>query len=262
MRSIFFLFIALIGASQSIAQFSFNGVVAHRAGIYDDPKKPENSIAALNEAMLLDCYAAEIDVHLTKDHVPIVLHDHVFKGMNVETTNYKDLSGIKLSNGELIPTLDQYIKETLKHPRIRLWLDLKKSKISAARDVLLSEFVADVIEQNHAERRMEIITPSFDAIIKLKIRIPPLKLYYIGTDKTPETLRYLDIDGVNLHYSRYDKGEYDRVKAKEQGLIIASYVVDDPAEMVRQLDFGVNFITTNKPALLKDVLKKYKKSTE
>lgn len=75
--------------------------------------------------MRLDCYAAEMDVHLTKDHVPIVLHDHEFNGVDVEKTDFKDLAAFRLSNGESIPTLDQFIKATLKHPRIKLWLDLK-----------------------------------------------------------------------------------------------------------------------------------------
>lgn len=127
--------------------------------------------------------------------------------------------------------------------------------------MLLAEFVADVIEVNHAAARMEAITPSFDAVIKLKMRQPSMKVYYIGVDKTPETLRYLGIDGVNLHWERYKK-EYNMNEAQQQGLLIGSYVVDDPKEMVRQLDLGVQFITTNKPALLKEVLKTYNKKTE
>ncbi|MGN6418081.1 MAG: glycerophosphodiester phosphodiesterase [Pseudobacter sp.] len=259
MKPLPILIVACIISMQAFAQFSYNGVVAHRCGIYDDSTKPENSIAALREAMQLDCYAAEMDVHLTKDLVPVVLHDHDINGLDVEKTDFKELSALRLSNGESIPTLDQFVKETLKHPRIKLWLDLKRSRISKARDVLLAEFVADVIEINHAAGRMEAITPSFDALIKLKMRIPAMKLYYIGVDKTPETLRYLGIDGVNLQHERYGK-EYNITEAQQQGLLTGSYVVDDPKEMVRQLDLGVQFITTNKPALLKEVLKTYKKS--
>ncbi|RZS63947.1 glycerophosphodiester phosphodiesterase [Pseudobacter ginsenosidimutans] len=259
MKHIQLLLIACIIGMQAFAQFNFNGIVAHRCGIYNDPAKPENSIAALQEAMKLDCYAAEMDVHLTRDHVPIVLHDHDIEGLDVEKTDFKDLGKVRLSNGELIPTLDQFIKATLQHPRIKLWLDLKRSRVSKARDVLLAEFVADVIDANHAAGRMEAITPSFDALMKLKMRVPAMKLHYIGTDKTPETLRYLGIDGVNLQYQRYEK-EYNRNEAREQGLLVGAYVIDDPAEMKHQLDLGVSFITTNKPALLKELLKTYKNS--
>lgn len=259
MKPLSILIIACIVSMQAIAQFSYNGIVAHRCGIYDDSTKPENSIAALREAMRLDCYAAEMDVHLTRDQIPVVLHDHEFQGMDVEKTDYKELAKLRLSNGERIPTLDEFVKATLEHPRIKLWLDLKRSRISKARDVLLAEFVADVIEACHASARMEAITPSFDAVVKLKMRLPAMKVYYIGTDKTPETLRLLGIDGVNLNFKRYEK-EYDMNEAKLQGLLIGSYVVDDPAELRHQLDLGVHFITTNKPALLKEILKTYKKT--
>lgn len=257
MKKILITICLLISGSAIFAQFSLHGVVAHRCGIYNDPALPENSVAALKKAMELKVYAAEIDVHLTADNIPIVFHDHEYQGVKVEESTYEELKFIKLSNGEQIPTLDVFIKEMLKDERIKLWIDLKRSKISKARDVLLARYTADVIRQNHAQRRMEIITPSFDAVVMMKLQEPTVKVYYIGTDKTPETLALLGIDGVNIAYGRYNRGEYSVADGLKYGLMMGSYVVDNPDEMKKQLNTGIHFITTNKPALLNEVLKEY-----
>lgn len=256
MRNFLIFLLTIVPILSVSAQFGFNGVVAHRAGIYNDPLRPENSLAALETAVKLGCYAAEIDVHLTKDRVPIVVHDHEVDGLNVETTDFKDLSHIRLSNGEPIPSLDLFIKTAMKDSRIKLWVDMKRSKVDPVRDIVLADYVADVILNNRAERRVEVITPSFDALIKLKVRLPTIKLLYIGVDKSPEALRFLEIDGVNLSSSRYD-GEYSIGNAIEQGLLVGAYVVDDSEKMREMLDRGVHFITTNNPSLLLEVVKGY-----
>lgn len=241
--------------SCTYAQFSFNGVVAHRGGIYNDPAIPENSIAALRETARLGCYAAEIDVHLTADHIVVVNHDHDFMGMDIATHDYAQLKDHKkLSNGESLPTLAEYIIELKKHPALRLWVDIKKSNVNKARDVLAGQYVAEVITQLYASKITEIIAPMYNALLKIKMMNPEIKLYYIGVDQHPETLKYLGFDGVNLLHTRYAK-EYDMEEIRKQGLAIGAYVVDDPAIMRDLLKKKVQFITTNKPQVLIDVLR-------
>lgn len=240
------------------AQMGWNGVVAHRGGIYNDPAIPENSIAALKKSIELGVYAAEIDVHITKDLVPIVFHDHEYQGIHVEKVNYEDLKGIRLSNGEPIPTLDEYIKVMMADPKIRLWVDIKRSQISPERNVLLGQQVAQVIKNNFAEKRAEIIAPMFDAMIRIKHIAPEITLHYIGTDKTPGTLRNLGFDGVNLLHTRYEK-EYSIDQTIANGLYVGAYVVDDPVIMESLIKRGVHFITTNKPEILIQVIEKLKK---
>jgi glycerophosphoryl diester phosphodiesterase len=258
MKKMIFISLVLLSSFQLSAQMGWNGVVAHRGGIYNDPAIPENSIAALKKSIELGCYAAEIDVHLTKDLVPVVFHDHEYNGMHVEKVTYNDLKGIRLSNGEPIPTLDQYLKVVMNDPKIRLWIDLKRSQLEPERNVLLAQYVAQVIQQNFAEKRAEIIAPMFDAMIRIKQIAPQVKLYYIGVDKTPGTLRNLGFDGVNLSYKRFDK-EYSITETIAAGLYVGAYVIDDPVEMEKQIKNGVHFITTNKPEVLIQVIEKLKK---
>ncbi len=240
---------------QAKAQFGFNGVVAHRGGVYPDRNIPENSLAAMAETARLGCYAVEIDVHLTKDLIPVVNHDHDFQGMDIATHNFSalQLKG-KLSNGESLSTLDTYIKEARKYPALKVWVDIKKSNVDDARDVLTAQYVAEVIINNHASRDVAIIAPMFNAMVKIRMMDSLIKLYYIGVDKSASSLKLLGFDGVNLHWTRYDS-EYDMEQLKQQGMMIGAYVVDDPIEMRRLLQKKVQFITTNNPQLLWDVVR-------
>jgi glycerophosphoryl diester phosphodiesterase len=112
MRLLFILasFTALINACSTSkqvmgkTQLSYNPVIAHR-GAFKKNNLPENSIAALKQAVLLKCRGSEFDVRMTADDSLIINHDPEFHGMAIEKNSYAFLSGYKLSNGEQLPTL-------------------------------------------------------------------------------------------------------------------------------------------------------------
>ncbi|MES1168290.1 MAG: glycerophosphodiester phosphodiesterase family protein, partial [Oleiharenicola lentus] len=47
-------------------------IIAHRGA---SAEKPENTIAAFRRALALEVDGIELDVHVTKDGVPVVFHD-------------------------------------------------------------------------------------------------------------------------------------------------------------------------------------------
>lgn len=253
------LFVSLLFASAPVfAQFNANGVVAHRSA-WKTMDIPQNSIEGLQRAMELGCYAAEIDIHITKDNVPVVNHDHDFMGIPIETSNYEDLLAEKLPNGEHIPTLEEYIIETLKHPRMKLWVDIKNSRVSKARTVDIGAYSARIVKKLGAEDRIEFIGPNFDALVKVLMELPNGRALYIGSDKEPEVLKELGFVGVDLGYKRFAAGEYSVKEAQAAGLTVGSYTVDSAEEMREQLEAGVDYITTNEPELLFEVVEEMKK---
>lgn len=91
-------------------------VAAHRAahGHY-----PENSLAAVNEAIRLGVDIAEVDIRQTKDHVLVIMHDSKVdrttngKGQLADYT-YKQLLELRLiqdgkATDETVPTLEQVL---------------------------------------------------------------------------------------------------------------------------------------------------------
>ncbi|WP_245576507.1 glycerophosphodiester phosphodiesterase family protein [Flexithrix dorotheae] len=117
-------------------------VAAHRAA---HNEFPENSIAAIQKAIDLGVHIIEIDVKVTKDGIPILMHDGTIdrtttgKG-NPEGFTFEEINQFFLvENGKAtthkIPTLEEALK--VSHGKILVDLDLKSEKIYPIMDVVV-----------------------------------------------------------------------------------------------------------------------------
>lgn len=87
-------------------------IIAHRGA---PAYKPENTIASLREAKALGASWVEFDVMLTRDYVPIIIHDDkVNRTTNgkgyVSQMTFAELSRLDAGEGEQIPTLERWLK--------------------------------------------------------------------------------------------------------------------------------------------------------
>lgn len=87
--------------------------LAHR-GLWDE-QRPENSLAAFAAARDAGC-GVELDVHLTLDGVPVVLHDHDLARtagapIAVQTITRDELREHTLADGSPVPTLAEALDE-------------------------------------------------------------------------------------------------------------------------------------------------------
>lgn len=87
---------------------------AHRGLHNNKTGAPENSLAAFRLAVEHG-YGIELDVQLTKDSIPVVLHDYTLKrackkNINISEHNYKDLKHFRLfGSDEKIPTFQEVL---------------------------------------------------------------------------------------------------------------------------------------------------------
>ena len=115
-----------------------NKVVAHRGGSAEagTAKYPDNSIASLSYAISLGCYASECDIYWTADNNVVVAHAangcYVNNLKPWEHTLDELRAAGKLSNGELLPTLEEFIDVALHAGTTRLWLDVKRIEVGGA----------------------------------------------------------------------------------------------------------------------------------
>ena len=130
-----------------------NTIVAHRGGA-SECGAPDNSMAALEYAMSLGCYGMECDIYWTKDDDIIVAHaDGDCKVNNLQpwTATVAELRAAgRLSNGEELPTLEEFIRRVMVEGNCtRLVLDVKRVDKPYAQP----EYVV-----NAARRACEIVT--------------------------------------------------------------------------------------------------------
>lgn len=251
MKRILLLLLILCVSTMS---FSQTKVIAHR-GAWKNTGVPENSIAALNHAIDLGCYGSEFDVHLSADSIPFILHDHSIQGTHIEKTSSKELSKIKLSNGESLPTLEAYLNAGKNQTKTRLVLEIKSSSISKERSLELTRACVAMVKKVGVTSITDYIAFDFDVCLKVKELNLGANVTYLNGDKSPEELAAAGLDGFDYHFRVLKNNEHWLEEAHKRKLTTNAWTVNDEGTMKWLIERNVNFITTNEPEKLLELLK-------
>lgn len=102
---------------------------------------PENTLASMRKAIELGCDGFEFDIQLSKDGIPVVIHDDTLE----RTTNGKglvsdftlaELRELNAGNGEKIPSLSDVI--TMVDKRTKLFIELKaENSVGPVADIII-----------------------------------------------------------------------------------------------------------------------------
>ena len=99
--------------------------IAHRgASAYE----PENTLRAFERAIEMGATMLELDVHLSRDGHPMVIHDADLSRTTSGTGKVADLSLAQIKRfdaglGERVPALDEVIE--LARDRVKIYIELK-----------------------------------------------------------------------------------------------------------------------------------------
>lgn len=237
-----------------MTEFSENVVVAHR-GAWKVKGLPENSIAALKQAIALKCTGSEFDVQMTADDILVVNHDDIYEGRLIAETSYDDLAVHKFPNGEKLPTLREYILAGLdNNTTTRLVCEIKPGK-TKERGQKIAEKTLKLVKELNAENMTVYISFGYDILKKIEALNPKAHTQYLEANKSPEELKADGIDGADYHFEAFKKHPEWIESAKKLGITLNAWTVNDPKDMDWLLKEGFDYITTNEPELL---LKKIK----
>ncbi len=241
-------------AQKTITSWNKNQVIAHR-GAWKKNNIPENSIASLKEAIRLKCFGSEFDVHITLDSVLVVNHDLTYYGLLIGKSTFAQLLEKKHPNGESIPTLENYLKTGMKQKGTKLVLELKPQNMGKERDLFLAEKAVRMVKKLKAEAWVDYISFSYDICTYIIGHLPNAKVAYLAGDVAPEKLKIDGFFGSDYHYSVFQKNDWI-APSKQLGLTVNAWTVNTVPEMEWLLANEVEFITTNEPELLFEVIKK------
>lgn len=113
-------------------------IIAHRGGArnIDFLSTSENSLQMMKTAARLGATGVEIDVRLTKDGVPVIIHDSFLSLHTIKNAFYaglvsnytlQELKEKELKKGGHVPTLQEALHTILYNTPLELvWLDMKK----------------------------------------------------------------------------------------------------------------------------------------
>ena len=231
-------------------QFANNTVVAHR-GAWKKNNFPQNSIASLLNSINLKCAGSEFDVRMTADDSLVINHDAAYHQLVIEKNNYTDLIAFKLSNGEKIPTLREYILAgTLSNTSTRLVCEIKPSEISKERGKAVAIKVVAMFQQLKAEGVVVYISFDYEILKKIIEIDPTAKTQYLLGDKSPQQLKEDGVSGADYQLTVFQKHPEWIVSAKQLHIVLNAWTINEASDMDWVLDKKFDFITTNEPELL------------
>lgn len=235
-----------------------NAIVAHR-GAWKKNNLPENSIAALRHAIDLKLPGSEFDVWRTADDSLVINHDAHYNKLLIEETNYVDLIQFKLSNGEKLPTLYEYISEGKRNNKQTLLVcEIKPSEISKERGKKTAVFAVEIIKKLKADKNTCYISFDYEILKQIRFIDSKASLQYLEGNKSPKEVKADKINGVDYHYSVFKKHPEWIQEAKDNKMILNAWTVNEPADMDWIIDHKFDYITTNEPELLMERVKSKK----
>lgn len=238
--------------------FASNPVVAHR-GAWKKLGLPENSIAALKEAIRMKCAGSEFDVWMTADDSLVVNHDHDFNGLEIEKSTYKELTEYTLSNGEKLPTAKAYLQAGLtKNNSTKLVFEIKPSRISKQRGRILAEKAFRLVQELGAENYVVYISFDIGIIDRILELDPSTNCQYLNGDLPPRELKAKGISGLDYNYKTFQKRPEWISEAKANDIELNAWTVNEKTDLEWMLNNEFDYITTNEPELAMDLFSKSK----
>jgi len=241
--------------------YSTTGVISHR-GAWKEFNNPENSRASFNQALALGCKGTEIDVWMSSDSVLVVNHDPHYKGLLIEKTTYKELKKHKLSNGETLSILSDYINKIRKQDRTTLIIDVKSSKISPANTKILARKCVETVRKYKTEDKVEYLFFDYEAGKYLITLEPTAKVSLLGwktissaeLNLTAAQVKADGFHGLDLNRLAYLENPKFIEEAKILGLVLNVWTVNEREDMQWFIERGFHYITTDYPQLLQSVI--------
>ncbi|SFH45923.1 glycerophosphodiester phosphodiesterase family protein [Modicisalibacter xianhensis] len=252
------LIFALYQASSILNSFEIHDrvlVTAHRGS---SMKAPENTLAAIEEAIADGADYVEIDVRLTADGTVVLSHDNSLRRLtgldrDIDEMTLEEVKEVDVGSwfgevfaGQPIPTLDEVLRLT--RDRIKLYIELKPAPGD------MQSLVAAVIERLPEARHDDVIVASLSpqVIREVKRQAPQLRTTLFAQFVVRGGLDTSIIDALGLRHNRVTPES--AAVAHRLGYQLHAWTVNSRSEMSRMIDLGVDNIITDRPDVLAEVL--------
>ncbi|OHC71540.1 MAG: hypothetical protein A2045_03020 [Rhodocyclales bacterium GWA2_65_20] len=229
-------------------------IIAHRGG---GALAPENTLAGLRLAARLGCRAAEFDVMLTRDDVPVLIHDETLERTTdgrgaVAARSFAALRSLdagirhgKAYRGEIIPTLEQALALCAE---LGLWANVE-IKPAAGRDEETGTVVGRCLAQ---QWRGNGVVSSFSATALATARqaAPQLDFALLVDVISADWREKLAACGCRALHCRAAAADPAVIAAvAAAGIPLACYTVNRRDEAERLFAAGAAAVFTDRPDL-------------
>ncbi|WP_427919696.1 glycerophosphodiester phosphodiesterase [Streptomyces sp. cg40] len=221
--------------------------VGHRGDPY---RARENTVDSLRSALEQGADAVEFDVRVTRDGVPVLLHDETLQRLWEVDRPLKSLSVDEvrgLTDGG-VPTLVEALAAT---EGSRVMVDLP-----GAADPRATRRIVEVIREYGADDRAYYCAGA-DSMLAVRAADPSAEIALTWTSLAPPRPAVLEAvrpRWLNYRFTLVDRDLVARVH--RDGYLLSVWTPDTRRSMRRLLDLGVDSITTNRVGVLCGLRKK------
>lgn len=230
-------------------------ITAHRGASHG---APENTRASIALAIEEQADYVEIDVRLTADGVPVLMHDRaLFRTAGVvgdiDEVTYAEVSSYDVGkrygtdfSGETVPGLQEILESYGKTVKFNI-------ELKGGENRRLAETVVDLIEAYGMERRCVITSASYEQLKWVKKANDRIKTGYIMSLVYGEIFQ---CEAADFFSVKSECVTEQLVRgAHRRGKEIHVWTVNKAYEIKRMKEMGVDNIITDKPAYVREILR-------
>lgn len=224
---------------------------------------PENTMLAFRKAVEAGADGIELDVQLTRDGVPVIIHDERVDRTTGGRGLVKDLTLAELQEldasyacagryGENpAPTFREYC-EFVKELPITTNIEMKTGVFEYPG---IEEKVWEMIQEFHLEERVIVSSFNHFTILRMREIAPELKYGFLSGDWIINAGRYCHDHGVACYHPLFRSLTEEAVRElKQYGVEINTYTVNTEEDVRDLAGKGVDILIGNFPEMTRDVL--------
>ncbi|WP_377888615.1 glycerophosphodiester phosphodiesterase [Alkalihalobacillus sp. R86527] len=237
-------------------------IFAHRGA---SKQCPENTMSAFKRAVELGAEGIELDIQLSSDQIPVVIHDRTLKrtasgrGIVTETT-FSDLrkhdAGSWFSpsfKGEMIPSLEEVL--TWANQYSNLWLNIELKYYSDTNKILVEKSIP-LIKKHRSEKNTVISSFEHNRLVdvhKLWSKVETAPIYKASLHEPWDYAKNFKAKAIHPQYKTVNRSLTKT--AQLHGINVRPYTVNDERLIKQFIEWNADGIITDVPDLALKIMK-------
>ncbi|MEQ5790307.1 glycerophosphodiester phosphodiesterase [Muricauda sp. NFXS6] len=224
-------------------------VIGHRGAMGHET---ENTLASVQKAMELGVDMIEIDVFNISSGETVVFHDEKVDRLanstgNIEEYNIVQVRQLTLQGGHKIPMLQDVLK--LMNNKVALNIELKGGGTANRVNHIVNYYIE---KEGWSLENFVISSFKWDELRAIRDINKDIKIAVL-TEKDPleaiEVAKELNAVAINPHFKALTRE--NTAKIQSEGFKVYTWTVNEPEDIKRMIEFGVDGIITNYPERVK-----------
>lgn len=255
MKRLALLITAIVATLSVVAQPQ---IIAHR-GFHQEGGAARNSIEALHKAQEAGFEWIEVDINLSADGVPMVVHGmwHPNKkeGVHVQKSTKAQIQEHPLTNGEKVPTFEEFLLQVKKCKTTGLVLDIKSHDTPDLEKEVITKVVALIKKHKLQEQMLYLVSHEYMFHLLKKLNKRGDNVIIANSSYSPTWRAAIGSRIIGYPYFIwFKKGEYF-ADCTRMGLKTIAWTPNEEADIRKCVEMGFHYITTDKPDLARKIIK-------